>query len=217
MKKIFLLATVIFCLATANAQFSASNLYGMAAGNYTSYRGTLAKSATGVKFGIGYDLRSRASVNLTYLLGFPINQDASFVATNDFGDQINVNGKYALKISAISLMANYFFAGGTNESFGFYGNVGFSFVSASISGSPTQDYDHSYTLETTSDKAHGFTINGGLGFQMLLGPVVPFLDGGISFPANTVNGKTVSNPIPFSFNGNVGVRIPFGKKEKGQE
>lgn len=208
-----MISAVLFCLADANAQFEAGNLHGIAAGNYTSYRGAFKQSAMGIKFGLGYDFKEKASTNLTYLMGFGIKVPTTFIATNSFGDQINVKGNYTVKISAITLMGNYFFAGSTAQSFGFYGTVGASYVSATTTGAPSEDYDKNYTLEDISDKAHGFTINGGLGIQKFVGPVIVYLDGGISFPANTVNGQAVSNPIPTSFNGNLGVKIPFGKKD----
>jgi hypothetical protein len=126
---------------------------------------------------------------------------------------IDIDVVYDINIVHLFLGGKRYLLGNYEEdNFGLYFMVEGGYMLMPIT-TKLSSYDKTLYASSIEDGAKetlsGLTLAGGIGVEKYLGMGFAFAEAKYNFPANQVNGLTVSVDIPSSLNFNVGLRIPF--------
>ena len=218
MKQMYLFACLALLAVSAQAQFSINNFSASASGNYTMYKGDFQEKTSGVKLGLGYSFSEKARLELAYTNHFAIKRPSSI----DYSDGItsgSVNSEFKYNFSTVSLALNYTIVHAEESKFSLYALVIFSLVAVKYEENPKTPLPAGtiQSNQAAPGKDNGICGGVGVGAQYNFGPVRVFGDAGLSFPNNTNDGYYYTtynyNPIPVHIVFNLGVRVPFGKRD----
>lgn len=184
---------------------------------FNRYFGGLGANAYAATLRISYDVSEENSVFGGFSYGFPLTQtftsSATALSSTTSPYSVDVPVNFSVNFYELFLMYSRYFVGENEDDFSIYGSFGASLAIAAT-GTTYGAYDATKYSMRTSESADetyfGFTLNGALGAQFKVGPGFVYGDARIAFPANTVNGAAIENPIPASVGTNVGYKFMFG-------
>jgi hypothetical protein len=228
MKKTLILFLVILCISKTsfaglepNITRGSSGLlhkFGIAPGIASNlYMASTPFVAYGINLRLTFNATKRTMFGFGYIYSFPVSTFGTSTAystssmNSGFGS-VPVIATSQINFNEVYVMGLFHFVGQNDTKFSFYGTVGASLVLAieTVTYGPVPT---GYSLNRTSSDNGiytGATINGALGLQFKIGLGYLFAESRLAFPANKVNNTIIENPIPLSFGGLVGYKIPFG-------
>lgn len=208
MKRIVLVVVMIFSFGISFSQFSV--------GAQFSY---LRAFGFGGSPGLGLKLDYGQSDKLVFTGGLnfyaPTTLQESTYAYAHSSQTIPSSVKVASEEKATFIHIHggvkYYFAGDYESSFGFYGTAGAGIWVIPWSSTVTGEYNQSlyYGPEDESQTLSGLTIDFGIGLEKGFDFGYIFAEAGLNLKAKTVNGNTISQPIPNFAALNIGYRYAF--------
>lgn len=183
---------------------------------------------TGLKhFGAGargdYEVNDWTGVGATLAFFLPQSYDANTLLVANSGNTVPFTKEIPVdsRISFTRLGIDgrrYFigrYEGDENSRFGFYGSAGFGlFFGARTSDIP--NFDDGVYWSPIADEERGVFINWvaglGVGAEYLVGKTYLYLSAMSRYTIDQANQKLIKTELPFIFNYNFGMRIPFVPK-----
>ncbi len=199
--------------------FALSNFSLQAGLNNTVYTEFYKKPTTAIDLRFAYDMSARCVFGLqANLLGaMNYNYTDGMKAKSDTLNDYLLNYELTFSTMNIYLFNRIYLANNTHKRWGLYmaTNVGAALVK--VKAEPTQSYDaNKYEPRPQGIQAGAHTIPTaglGLGAHWKVGAFLLLPEVMMCMPLNSVKSPYSYNPLPFHFQFNAGVAVPFGKRE----
>lgn len=179
------------------------------------YKQDFQQITPGVKAEFSHAFSEQADGALSFTYHAPINFASEAIASDGVSNTY-VPTKLSYNFKTILLNGRYYINDLYEEGFNAFGTIGVGFVLVNAKEKLKGQMPAGYTLqqELYKENLSGLIGSLGVGAQYRIGPLVPFVDANLSYPASEGSNNYYSyNPIPLHFHFNAGVRFVFGSEE----